>query len=109
MELKYITPKEWIDALRSNEFKQGQNLLYNGEKDTYCCLGVACALAGIPKSDLQGNALSVFLPGECRSISNIVYYKLGLNDDHIIDLVDMNDKGSSFDEIANYIEYEFES
>lgn len=30
----------WVDALRSGDFKQGQNVLRANRK--YCCLGVAC-------------------------------------------------------------------
>jgi len=33
----------WINALRSNKFKQGKGFLQ--VKDTYCCLGVACEIA----------------------------------------------------------------
>jgi hypothetical protein len=41
-----ITPKQarelWIQALRSGYYCQGRGYLHNVEKDTYCCLGVAC-------------------------------------------------------------------
>lgn len=33
-----------VDALRSGEFTQGQNMLRTAD-DTYCCLGVACEVA----------------------------------------------------------------
>lgn len=36
---------EWLRALRSGEWKQGKQRLRSG--DEYCCLGVACTLAGI--------------------------------------------------------------
>jgi hypothetical protein len=46
--------QKWIDALRSGDYEQGTEHLLNNwstdeegelvEKDTYCCLGVACAL-----------------------------------------------------------------
>lgn len=35
--------REWVDALRSGEFKQGKRFLQH--KDKYCCLGVACVIA----------------------------------------------------------------
>ena len=34
----------WIQALRSGKYKQGQLVLHNLSNDSYCCLGVACAL-----------------------------------------------------------------
>jgi hypothetical protein len=36
--------KEWVKALRSGNYNQGQQYLRvnNGEKDLYCCLGVLC-------------------------------------------------------------------
>ncbi len=45
MQYKH-TPQEaqklWIDALRSDKYKQGRNRLKTD--DQYCCLGVACDL-----------------------------------------------------------------
>jgi len=40
--------KMWLDALRSGEYKQGQNVLhaYNSVGDErFCCLGVLCDIA----------------------------------------------------------------
>lgn len=34
--------KEWAEALRSGDYKQGFGCLHSG--DSYCCLGVACDL-----------------------------------------------------------------
>lgn len=49
-------PKEllakWLAALRSGEYRQGQDLLYNGDSDEqgqYCCLGVLCEIGGTLK------------------------------------------------------------
>ena len=35
--------QNWINALRSGEYKQGTERLQNG--GLYCCLGVACKVA----------------------------------------------------------------
>ena len=35
--------KLWTDALRSDEYKQGDSYLHQGDK--FCCLGVACDVA----------------------------------------------------------------
>lgn len=34
--------QKWVEALRSGEFTQTQNYLFDG--NGYCCLGVACVL-----------------------------------------------------------------
>lgn len=40
--------REWIAALRSGEFKQGQAALHSltDEGERFCCLGVACKIGG---------------------------------------------------------------
>lgn len=39
--------ENWISALKSGDYKQGNQVLYNSENDTYCCLGVGCELLGV--------------------------------------------------------------
>jgi hypothetical protein len=39
---------QWIDALRSGQYKQGKYALFNIGDTTYCCLGVICDLMKIP-------------------------------------------------------------
>jgi hypothetical protein len=36
----------WIEALRSGEFKQAQGMLHDTKHDSFCCLGVLCKVAG---------------------------------------------------------------
>jgi len=36
--------KQWVEALRSEEYKQGQECLHNPSDNTFCCLGVLCDL-----------------------------------------------------------------
>lgn len=38
---------KWVAALRSGQYKQGENRLYNPADDSYCCLGVLHALTGV--------------------------------------------------------------
>ena len=47
--------KAWVKALRSGDFKQGRKQLVNrvNGSDVFCCLGVLCDLAGIPRPDGQ--------------------------------------------------------
>lgn len=43
-----VTKKEWIAALRSGDYKQDlgfAGMLTRYSRETYCCLGVACAIA----------------------------------------------------------------
>lgn len=39
--------ENWISALKSGDYKQGNQVLYNSENDTYCCLGVGCELLDV--------------------------------------------------------------
>lgn len=38
--------KEWVNALRSGKFMQGRKALHIESTNSYCCLGVACVVAG---------------------------------------------------------------
>ncbi len=44
MKMKKKNIRTWIKALRSGKYKQTQSRLRRG--DSFCCLGVACALYG---------------------------------------------------------------
>jgi len=67
----YILPKkfkeDWIAALKGGDFIQGDGVLrdvneYNpsgGFKETYCCLGVACAVAGMDEDDIYGEFIDL--------------------------------------------------
>jgi hypothetical protein len=69
---------DWIAALRSGDFDQGQGAMVvvieddlldddidhdafddNGERREYCCLGVACMLANVPLDYADGGGLGV--------------------------------------------------
>lgn len=46
--MKEDIKNRWVEALRSGKYKQGQNVLhqsYEGQNDSFCCLGVLCDLA----------------------------------------------------------------
>lgn len=40
--------EEWIAALRSGEYEQGQNALYDPKSNRYCCIGVLIKINGLP-------------------------------------------------------------
>lgn len=100
--------KLWIDALRSGKYSQTQGRLRI--EDSYCCLGVICDLlvpdewefahineeTGLTHYTTRGNAHDV-LPGSLADI-------LGIDWDTQNKLVDINDSGKSFLEIADWIE-----
>ncbi len=107
-------PKEfkekWIAALRSGKYEQGQDVLFNEESNTYCCLGVACHIIGIKKSTISHKCLL-----NLDNLSRKVLHKLpeaiigsdNSNSDEyneiVSKLVTYNDKGKSFKWIASYI------
>lgn len=106
-EFKYQLPKEfaekWVKALRSGEYQQGTQSLHL--EDTYCCLGVACVVAGIdyvPNQDwikesmVKGTIIPRVLVGSAAQ-SELVYK-----------VSSMNDGNETFEDIADWIEQNVE-
>lgn len=96
---------KWIKALRSGDYEQGRNALYKDGK--FCCIGVECHLHGVSKEKLAANYCGggtklsfVIIPDYMDVISKTVF---GFRSASRC-LIDMNDSGKSFDEIANWIE-----
>lgn len=106
--------RKWVAALRSGEFKQGRGSLR--VDDAYCCLGVACE---VYRRDVGGSwdefvfrcAGSRY--GFCAHLPSVVAEWLGLCDvagdyrtgaDVYRSLIDDNDSGASFEQIADLIE-----
>jgi hypothetical protein len=100
----------WVEALRSGVYTQAQGSLKRG--DSYCCLGVLCDVTGngyfelIPGFNVSEGLVSlgvdgetvVFgLPGELRKQFNIPAAS-------VCQLAHKNDTGSTFAEIADWIE-----
>jgi hypothetical protein len=117
----------WIKALRSGEYVQGKNMLHYLDADTgvnhYCCLGVLSELAleagiveTLPCRLDQMTVFSYFHPLKYTSIdtfdelsqSNLIWtvrdWAKFYNDFQISDLVSLNDAGTDFSVIADYIE-----
>ena len=109
--------KKWVAALRSGKFKQGRSYLQMG--DNYCCLGVACVIAkesgvyinmerGLDKSGASCWGNDIYeLPSQVRDWLNlstdIGTFRLNTKRSS---LVDLNDDGKTFLEIADIIESE---
>lgn len=125
--------EKWLSALRSGEFTQGKNLLhkFNPEmqEETYCCLGVLCAIAvqdGVIEAPLKRGiagdgevpyyvyaSSTAFLPTQVQiwaglDSDNGEFYNEDLNSlSHKDSLIRLNDDGVPFDRIANVIEENF--
>lgn len=89
---------KWLAALRSGEYKQGRFELYKAMTDRYCCLGVAGLLCGYTKEGMDGwNCLQSF-------VNAPELIRVGAQNGVAASLIEMNDQGHSFAEIADYIE-----
>lgn len=101
--MKKSVADKWINALRSGEYRQGFGLLHNTNNNTYCCLGVLCAI------------------GEAKpySTSEVVEHGFNLKNGHgyiaslDISLTHLNDfivdglEKFTFDEIADIIQINY--
>lgn len=93
--------KKLVEALRSGNFKQGKMRLKL--RDRYCCMGVACIVAG-----------RKFVRGRCEGRSTVlpesVMFDYGFQSDQgrykVDTLTSQNDTGATFIEIADIIKYE---
>lgn len=120
--------KKWVAALRSGEYKQGVRRLHTtNSEDKFCCLGVACDLY---QKEVGGLIVEVMGVQEDRqrpvaydnnigSLPPRVQNWLGIKGSYgdpysgvIVNedsLSGLNDKGMSFDEIADVIEQEYDA
>lgn len=99
--------KKWLEALRSGEYKQGTGFLYEANEDRYCCLGVACRVAGNPYPIIDCDFVeypsgkNLNIPPILVSINEVTKtlsdMNDGLNDDY-------SGSSKSFSEIADWIE-----
>ena len=104
--------REWVEALESGKYKQGDQYLCVG--DRYCCLGVACELAGVEKTVIHGitrfDGWSTVLPNDVMreygfkgdTGPNGEYFK-GDTGEEYRSLASMNDNGMTFQEIADAV------
>lgn len=119
--MKTEVKAQWLTALRSGDYAQGSQRLRRLD-DTFCCLGVLCDLAVkagvIPEPERErgdrgsyeygasGNA--AFLPSEVARWADIDRWgQKHDGEDTSHDLVQLNDNGATFAEIADVIEAHF--
>lgn len=93
---------KWVRALLSGDFKQTEGSLHEGRG--YCCLGVLAAIQkcrwidGEPFLGKESIGAKFSPGGELRP-----KFAGGLSRKTQLTLIDMNDSGESFAEIAAYI------
>ena len=97
-----ILKASWLEALRSGRYKQDRGKLRT--ENGFCCLGVLCDV-------IDSNSWDWFeLPDGGKSYihgndtSYVTSMKYGNCELYQIELSNMNDRGKSFSEIADYIE-----
>ena len=101
--MKAETKAKWLEALRSGKYKQGRGFLRIGEN--FCCLGVLHDVTGGNWHTKDG----IILTGSINQKNSHCGYLVGtflqgLSKNIARDLATLNDKGSTFSEIADYIE-----
>lgn len=108
----------WIKALRSGKYKQGKGALREG--NLFCCLGVACEIAQLPRanflcsttyycSDVVAKKMirisAEFAPEySAGNLPRSFAKDIGISSKAEGKLMNMNDNGKSFKEIADWIE-----
>ena len=98
MEITLEDKPLWLKALKSGEYKQGKKALKNPNNE-FCCLGVLC--------DVKGESVAVNWEDDGAMTPNFGFYdNIGMCIGYGLKtaLVEMNDEGKSFEEIADYIE-----
>lgn len=104
----------WIKALRSGKYKQGKMWLYRTVKDrehdpsahpdTYCCIGVDCALQGAKLERWSRNRRNRANPGgKYKRPGLMVRGPAYTSRTAYLMLADLNDCGAIFTQIADVI------
>lgn len=99
---------KWVEALRSRRFRQASGNLReksSARHYSYCCLGVLCRVADAKWKEGRPvlNDRPMEQPG-ASYLSNYALKLFGLSQAKQELLAEKNDTGSSFPEIADYIE-----
>lgn len=114
-KLPKVFKRKWLKALRSDKFTQAKHsLLKRNRVDSglmYCCLGVACVVAGTPDSTMEQyrTESQCYIPLTNKHVPKLLRYVPTKSARNFIlhvtgKLANMNDDGKSFKEIADWIE-----
>ena len=113
MKMSIQDKSDWINALKSGEYKQGKGVLNRNNKE-FCCLGVLCELQKdveyIKKQKDIGNNPIYIYDGNATALPDKLLEKFQIVDTAMLinTLVSMNDGASTFNEIADFIELNVE-
>ena len=127
-QMKKNIMKKWVKALRSGEYDQGTGCLAQEDESgnhQFCCLGVLCNIMQEETGELKignyqsglTNAYVYSYDDEVGVLENKVMEWSGIKDNngafkyknnHSVDLASLNDKGKTFEEIADIIEKNYE-
>ncbi len=112
--MKKKVMEKWVAALRSGKFKQTTGALR--DETGHCCLGVLCELAPSSQGEFIGNTFygpnrGTVGKGNDGLLPDTVREWAGMDDSEGVpkagdfdSLVDLNDNGKTFPEIADIIE-----
>lgn len=104
--------RKWVQALRSNKYNQGVSRLrqkYSFSRDQFCCLGVACDLVDPTKWENgyeSYDSVIVFAWGGIgiATLDARMRRKFGMTKVEMNKLTNFNDRGKSFEFIADQID-----
>lgn len=109
---------QWIPALRSGTYKQAPHTLHSPNSNSYCCLGVLCAIypgvIEIPRPSMTHSQFSYHESASDVALPQELAIQLGIASDGeffpsyqgTYNLIGLNDNGVTFAEIADFIENE---
>lgn len=100
----------WVKALRSGDYKQGWFALHVNDK--FCCLGILCDIAHKERvvKNVRNNEIGVAYDFNGKILPESVMKWAGMHSrkgefkSSLKSLIDYNDHGASFQEIADIIE-----
>jgi len=92
---------KWVKALRSGNYPQTTNALR--DEHGYCCLGVLCDVSDYGGWVLEGGYMvdGTYMEAELGAAGRHIF---GVPDKVETMLIQMNDGGKTFKQIADYIE-----
>jgi len=94
--------KRWVKALRRGNYKQQTGVLQN--QLGYCCLGVLADIETDGDWVWNVGEQAWEISGQTDTLNTGLLNKAKISDETQGDLINMNDGGESFDEIADWIE-----
>lgn len=100
-----VLQQKWVDALRSGKYAQCTGRLKSLDNH-YCCLGVAEELLGPFEATIVDNGFATYYyyDGEGATLTSTTFKMLAMTCDGMAKLINKNDFGATFEEIADYIE-----